>query len=118
MEICCQSYEEVLKEIPNDSFVYLDPPYAPLSATSSFTSYQSGNWGDSDQRILAHHCDQLNARGIKFMESNSTALICFNLYKKYEINTLDAKRYINSVGTGRGAIKELVITNYDPAKIK
>ena len=52
------------------------------------------------------------------MESNSTALICFNLYKKYEINTLDAKRYINSVGTGRGAIKELVITNYDPAKIK
>ena len=118
VEICCQSYEEVLKDIPKDSFVYLDPPYAPLSATSSFTSYQSGNWGDSDQRILAHHCDQLNARGIKFMESNSTALICFNLYKKYEINTLDAKRYINSVGTGRGAIKELVITNYDPAKIK
>lgn len=118
IEICNEGYDTVLERIPDDSFVYLDPPYAPLSTTSSFTSYQPGQWGDSDQRILAHHCDKLNKRKIKFMQSNSTAPICFDLYKHYQINTLDATRCINSQVNSRGAIKELVITNYDPLKIK
>lgn len=114
IEIMCCDYEDMIDTIPDDSFVYLDPPYAPLSSTSFFTSYQPGEWGDLEQRSLAWHCAQLDKRKIKFMQSNSTAPICFELYKKYQINTLDAKRYINSVATGRGSIKELVITNYDP----
>ena len=113
IEIRCGNYEDLIDLIPKDSFVYFDPPYAPISSTSNFTSYQPGQWGDLEQRNLARHCDELNRRKIKFMESNSTAQICFDLYKKYQINTLDAKRYINAVGTGRGNIKELVITNYD-----
>ncbi len=118
IEICNEGYDTVLKRIPDDSFVYLDPPYAPLSTTSSFTSYQPGQWLDEDQCILADHCKMLNKRKIKFMQSNSTAPICFNLYKRYQINTLDSIRRINAQGDGRGAIKELVITNYDPLKIK
>ena len=118
VEICNESYDEVLKRVPENSFVYMDPPYAPLSVTSSFTSYQPGQWGDSDQRDLARNCDLLNKRKIKFMESNSTASICFDLYRHYQISTMDATRRINAQGNGRGAIKELVITNYDPMKIK
>lgn len=108
------SYSELLDKIPGDAFVYLDPPYAPLSTTSSFTSYQPGTWTDDDQRELGKFCDELDRRGIKFMQSNSTAPIIFDIYKKYHIDTLDAMRSINSKGNGRGAIKELVITNYDP----
>ncbi len=112
-EIRCCSYVELFKDIPDDAFVYLDPPYAPLSKTSSFTSYQSQVWNDSAQRTLAFFCTELDKRGIRFMQSNSTAPICFELYKKFNITTLNAKRYINSDGAGRGDIKELVITNYD-----
>ncbi len=118
IEICNESYDTVLERIPDNSFVYLDPPYAPLSVTSSFTSYQPGEWTDEDQYLLAEHCKKLHKRKIKFMQSNSTAPICFNLYKHYQINTLDATRCISSQTNARGAIKELVITNYDPLKIK
>ncbi len=118
VEICNDDYSEILKRIPEDSFVYLDPPYAPLSMTSSFTSYQPGQWLDDDQRYLAEQCNILDIRKIKFMQSNSTAPICFDLYKHYQINTLDATRCINAQINSRGAIKELVITNYDPLKVK
>lgn len=115
VEICCQDYASLLDEgkIPDSAFVYLDPPYAPLTQTSSFTSYATGGWDDEDQAHLRDFCRELDDRGIRFLESNSTAPLCFELYKEFKISTLDAKRYINSVGTKRGAIKELVITNFE-----
>ena len=115
VEICCQDYGSLLDEgkIPDNAFVYLDPPYAPLTQTSSFTSYATGGWDDEDQAHLRDFCRELDERGIRFLESNSTAPLCFELYKEFKISTLDAKRYINSVGSKRGAIKELVITNFD-----
>ncbi|MGN0908505.1 MAG: DNA adenine methylase [Succinivibrio sp.] len=113
VEIRCGDYRDLLGQIPESSFVYLDPPYAPLTPTSSFTSYQMGVWNDKDQEDLRNFCRALDDRGIRFMESNSTAPLCFDLYKEFKISTLDAKRFINSVGTKRGAIKELVITNFE-----
>lgn len=112
VEILCTDYSRLKNVIPDDAFVYLDPPYAPLNKTSSFTSYQLAVWTDRDQERLCDFCVALDKRGIRFMESNSTAPVCFDLYKRFNINTLDAKRVINSVGTKRGAIKELVITNF------
>ena len=112
VEICCTDYSRLKDVIPNDAFVYLDPPYAPLNKTSSFTSYQLAVWTDRDQERLRDFCVKLDMRGIRFMESNSTAPVCFELYKRFNISTLDAKRLINSVVTKRGAIKELVITNF------
>lgn len=112
VEICCTDYSRLKDVIPDDAFVYLDPPYAPLNKTSSFTSYQLAVWTDRDQERLRDFCVKLDMRGIRFMESNSTAPVCFELYKRFNISTLDAKRMINSVGTKRGAIKELVITNF------
>ncbi len=113
VEICCGDCRALLDRIPSSAFVYLDPPYAPLNRTSSFTSYQTGVWNDSDQERLRDFCRELDNRGIRFMESNSTAPLCFDLYKEFKISTLDAKRFINSVVTKRGAIKELVITNFE-----
>lgn len=112
VEICCTDYSRLKDVIPDDAFVYLDPPYAPLNKTSSFTSYQLAVWTDRDQERLRDFCVKLDMRGIRFMESNSTAPVCFELYKRFNISTLDAKRLINSVVTKRGAIKELVITNF------
>ena len=112
VEICCTDYSRLKDVIPDDAFVYLDPPYAPLNKTSSFTSYQLAVWTDRDQERLRDFCVKLDMHGIRFMESNSTAPVCFELYKRFNISTLDAKRLINSVVTKRGAIKELVITNF------
>ena len=114
VEILNLDYNEVLRRgyITKDAVVYLDPPYAPLNRTSYFTSYAIGDFTDCDQTMLRDYCDVLNANGIRFLESNSTAPIIFDLYRKYAIPTLNARRSINSKGTGRGAIKELVIRNY------
>jgi DNA adenine methylase len=113
VEICCEDYRKLLDRIPQSAFVYLDPPYCPLNSTSSFTSYQTGGWNDEDQTQLRDFCRELDKRGIRFMESNSTAPLCFDLYKEFRISTLDSARRINSVASKRGAIKELVITNFE-----
>ena len=110
----CGDFEDSLKNIRKGAFVYLDPPYAPLSDSSSFTGYTLDGFGDEDQKRLKFMCDKLQERGVKFLLSNSTAPIILDLYKdesRYEINYVDAKRNINSVGNGRGEIKEVLITS-------
>lgn len=110
----CGDFVDSLKNIRKGAFVYLDPPYAPLSDSSSFTGYTLDGFNDSDQIRLKEICDKLQERGVKFLLSNSTAPIILDLYKdknRYEINYVDAKRNINSVGKGRGEIKEVLIAS-------
>ena len=64
-------YAEVLRNVPRGTFVYLDPPYDPVSETASFTGYSRGGFSRDDQIRLRECCDDLTARGIKFMLSNS-----------------------------------------------
>lgn len=111
-EIFNQDYYTLLDRIPDDAFVYLDPPYHPLTVTSKFTSYMPGVWAEAEQRRLAQFCRELDRRGIKFMQTNSTAPLMFDIYREFNITTVDAKRNINSDATKRKAIKELIITNY------
>jgi DNA adenine methylase len=98
---------------PGD-FVYLDPPYHPLSATASFTSYTSANFGLADQQRLAGLFRELDRRGCQVMLSNScTDLVC-QLYAGYEQIPVQAIRAISSKGNERGAIHELLVMNqYD-----
>lgn len=107
-------YKECLKYITEDSFVYLDPPYRPLDATSNFTGYNAGGFGDKEQVELKEFCDYINQIGGKFLLSNSDCPDGFfdELYKDYKIERVEARRNINSKGDKRGKITELLISNY------
>jgi DNA adenine methylase len=91
-------------------FVYFDPPYAPLSATSSFTSYTSSGFGPREQARLRDVALRLKKRGVKVLLSNSSAPMVRELYADgFEVFEAPATRMLNSKGGGRGPIAELVI---------
>ena len=110
-----RDYAEVLKDIPKRTFVYLDPPYFPLSTTSNFTGYVKGGFGRDEQIRLRDCCNDLTERGIKFMLSNSDTEFIRELYSEsfYNIVQVKAKRFVNSVADKRGNVNEVVIRNYD-----
>ena len=105
-------FSEVLKTLPSGSFVYLDPPYDPVSETANFTSYTRYGFTKDDHIRLKQCCDELTARGIKFMLSNSNTDFIRQLYTGYFITEVSARRAINCNGNGRGGVTELVIRNY------
>lgn len=106
-------YKEVLENIPKGAFVYLDPPYDPLSDTSNFTGYSKGGFSRDEQIKLRKCCDNLTERGIKFMLSNSATDFIQEQYAAYKITIVHAKRAINSVASGRGDVDEVVVRNYE-----
>jgi DNA adenine methylase len=106
-------YNEILQEADKKSFVYLDPPYHPVSESSNFTGYIQGGWDVNDQIRLREACDQINKRGIKFLQSNSSSEFIKEQYKDYKIFTIKANRSVNSDGKKRGEVEELLIKNYD-----
>ena len=105
-------YANVLENIPENSFVYLDPPYHPISESSNFTGYVQGGWDMHDQIRLREMCDNLTERNIKFLLSNSSAQLIQDQYINYNISVVKANRSINSDATNRGEIDELLIRNY------
>jgi len=113
IKIQCGDYSEVLKLANEKSFVYLDPPYHPISESSNFTGYIRGGWNMYDQIDLRVACDELDSKGIKFLLSNSSTDFIKDQYKKYKISAVKANRSINSIGTERGEIDELLIRNYE-----
>jgi DNA adenine methylase len=106
-------YAEVLKDLPKGTFVYLDPPYDPISDTSSFTGYAKGGFTRDDQIRLRECCDGLNARGIKFMLSNSSTSFIREQYAAYPLTIVRAKRAVNSDSAKRGEVDEVVVRNYE-----
>lgn len=106
-------FEPVLEQVRRGTFVYLDPPYDPVSDTSSFTGYSKGGFSREQQIQLRKCCDRLNARGVKFMLSNSATAFIREQYSNYHITTVQAKRAINSVASKRGDVDEVIITNYE-----
>lgn len=109
---CSEDFEETLKKVPKGAFVYLDPPYDPVSDTANFTGYNKGGFDRNEQIRLKNCCDQLTARGVKFMLSNSATDFIKELYKDYDITIVKAKRAINANVTKRGAVDEVLIRNY------
>lgn len=91
---------------------YMDPPYRPLEGTNSFVSYTKSGFDDVQQERLKSYCDIINNKGYDFVLSNSKSGNYFeSLYDGYEINTVQARRNINSDGEGRGKVDELLIYN-------
>ena len=106
-------YEEVLRTLPRGTFVYLDPPYDPISDTSSFTGYVKGGFTRDEQTRLRECCDELDRRGLKFLLSNSATDFIKEQYAAYNITIVQAKRAINSIATKRGEIDEVLVRNYE-----
>lgn len=113
VHMTCCDFTEVLQSVPKGAFVYLDPPYDPVSDTSSFTGYARGGFSREDQIRLRKCCDFLTKRGVKFMLSNSSTEFIREQYSNYCITSVSAKRMVNSVGSKRGDVDELVIRNYE-----
>ena len=107
-----ETFADSLSTAKRNDFVYLDPPYQPLSATANFTSYTSKCFGEKDQEELAEVVTQLDKRGCKFMLSNSDNDFVRDLYKNFRIETVLAARAINCRGDKRGKITELLVMNY------
>ena len=115
IEIKHQDYKEVLKKAKKGDFVYFDPPYYPLSKTALFTSYVKEAFLDKEQIELRDTFLELTKRGCFVMLSNSDAPFINKIYSGYKgvrINKVQAGRAINSKGSGRGKITEVLITNY------
>lgn len=106
------SYSEAVKKAKKGDFVYFDPPYHPLSQTSSFTSYSLDSFSAKDQEQLRDLFVELDKRGCYVMLSNSASDFIKDLYRDYRQELVLAGRSINSKGTGRGKINELVVLNY------
>lgn len=107
-------FEDALKGIRKGAFVYFDPPYAPVSATSNYTGYTLAGFNEDDQIRLKKLCDKLDKKGVKFLISNSNVPFIRDLYdcEPYKIKKVDAKRSINAKGDGRGEVEEVLIRNY------
>jgi DNA adenine methylase len=115
IEIKHQDYKDVLKKAKKGDFVYFDPPYYPVSKTASFTSYTSESFLDKEQIELRDTVLELHKRGCYVMLSNSDTPFINKIYSGYKgirINKVEAGRAINSKGSGRGKITEVLITNY------
>lgn len=113
IQILHGDYAQALDKISEKSFVYLDPPYHPISETANFTGYVQGGWSEKDQCRLRDVCDQLNRKNIKFLLSNSSSAFIKELYGQYHIHTIRANRTINSNAEKRGPVDEVLICNYE-----
>lgn len=113
IKFSCDDFETVLNNIKKDSFVYLDPPYDPISNSSNFTGYSKGGFDRNEQMRLKKKCDFLHSQGVKFLLSNSSTDFIRDLYKDYIIETIPAKRIINSNSDKRGEVDEILVRNYE-----
>jgi DNA adenine methylase len=93
-------------------FIYLDPPYFPTSDYSDFRRYSRAPFDNEDQRELAQAFKELSSRGCFVMLSNSSVKEVHDLYADFQIETIKARRNINSQAGGRGDVDELVVRNY------
>ncbi len=111
-EIRHADFLEILKKVKKGDFVYFDPPYVPLSETSSFTSYTKDGFDLDMQFKLRGVCDELDSMGVKFLLSNSDTKLVNELYENYNIKKVFASRQINANADGRGKITEVLVRNY------
>ena len=106
------SFERVLDHAEPGDLVYFDPPYVPVSATSSFTSYAKGGFGSDLQVRLAQVFAELAQRGCYVMLSNSDCGLVRELYAGWRIEQVWAPRSINSRADRRGAVPEVVVCSW------
>jgi len=108
----CAPFDALIENAKPGDFIYFDPPYEPVSQTSSFTSYARDGFSQEDQTRLRDVYKALDRRGCKLMLSNSNLPFIRNLYGTFNIDTVAAPRAINCNGKKRGKVSEVVVRNY------
>jgi len=111
-EIVCDDFAPVVTAARPSDFVYLDPPYVPLSRTSSFTAYAQSRFGEDEQARLAVVLRELGDRLVPALLSNSACAITRRLYQGLPAWKVPVRRAINSVATRRGAVPELLVRSF------
>ncbi len=112
VELAVEGFESVLEHARKGDLVYFDPPYQPLSATSSFTAYTRWNFGAAEQVRLAEVFRELASRQVKVLLSNSDSPLIHELYQGYPTHLVRANRFINSKGDSRQAIHEVLVCSF------
>ena len=117
--IVCGDYRESADFIDENTFVYFDPPYRPITDTASFTAYTENMFSDEEQIELARFVDSMHKKGAKIVVSNSDPKnsntedeFFDNIYAAHKIKRVEAARMINCNSEARGKIKELLISNF------
>lgn len=121
VEIVCEDFADACASATKDDFIYFDPPYDPVSDTASFTGYSLDKFDRQEQIRLRDLVKDLTMRKCKVLLSNSNTEFIRELYKDkkfYIIDIVYANRNINSVGSSRGKISEVLIRNYELKKTK
>lgn len=109
IELLVQPFWQILERVKPGDFVYLDPPYYPLSASSSFTAYSRFSFGEAEQKQLREVFGALVQQQVQVMLSNSDCPFVRELYRGFPIYTISASRAINSHGHKRGRIPEVLV---------
>jgi DNA adenine methylase len=112
VELVVQDFEATLARATPSDFAYLDPPYVPLSETSSFTAYARTPFGPEEQARLAQVLRALGDRGVPALLSNSDCLPTRKLYRGLPSHRVPVRRAINSVASARGAVAELLVKSF------
>ena len=120
VDIMTGDFEQTFTKIEGNTFFYFDPPYRPLSNTSSFNDYTKEDFNDDAQIRLKLFCDRLDEYGVNFMLSNSDCLgkdgtdrFFDDLFIDYSIERVWASRNVNAIASKRGKLTELLVRNYN-----
>jgi DNA adenine methylase len=111
-DIRCTSFETLLSEARPGDFIYMDPPYEPVSRTANFTGYSLEGFSQTDQTRLRDVFRELDRRGAKLMLSNSDVPFIRELYRGFQIDTVLAPRAVNCDASSRGPVREVVVRNF------
>ncbi|NLL17745.1 MAG: DNA adenine methylase [Clostridia bacterium] len=112
VQLLTADFAKAVERAKAGDFVYFDPPYDPVSPTSGFTGYDLGGFNRDEQKRLKDVYDELTARGVKCLLSNSATPFILELYRNYDINIVSANRPINSVPAKRGKVREVLVKNW------
>lgn len=109
IRITCENFDEVVAYADENDFVYFDPPYIPISPTANFVGYTAGGFGMEDHEHLALVFEELIERGVYCLLSNADVPWVHDRFAEFEIVCVKAKRAINSDGTKRGPVREVIV---------
>ncbi|GHT05530.1 hypothetical protein FACS189423_09790 [Bacteroidia bacterium] len=115
VEIKTTDFESILNAVKDNSFIYLDPPYRPITKTANFTDYYKLGFTEKDNERLMESLNILNKRKIKFMLNNSFPLndnYLAEYYTDYKVSVITANRMMSSISDRRCKVSEVVVTNY------
>lgn len=112
VEILCTDFSTITDRVQSGDFVYLDPPYIPISNTSNFTGYTKHGFGMDQQIQLRNIVDELTRMGVYVLLSNSDTGKTREIYKEYIIETISVRRTVSGDGDKRGFVNEVLVKNF------